>query len=125
MNVTALIEENGATSRDHAVVTLQRLRVLEQLYEQGYQDDIIDMTVQKLLEHQVQKDESQLHQLKTELTKYQQQFGMTSEVFAEKYQAGQMGDDSDVFEWHVLYKMYTRLCEQLKILKAQLGEKQG
>ena len=35
--------------------TLGRLRVLERLYAQGYTDDVVDLTVRKLVEHQVQK----------------------------------------------------------------------
>ena len=122
MSVIAQMKENGAAITSHAAATLQRLRVLEDLYEQGYQDDVVDLTIHKLLEHQIQKDEAQLNSLSGELTKYEQQFSMPSEVFYTKYQAGEMGDDIDVFEWQVFYKMYLRLVEQLTILREHLGE---
>lgn len=96
------IEQNG-------VATLQRLRALEHLYEQGYQDQVVDLTVHKLLERQVQKEEAQLAALAEELTTYEQRFALSSVHFFEKYQAGEMGDDADVFEWQVLYKMHQRL----------------
>ena len=38
--------------------TLGRLRALEQLYAQGYTDEVVDLTVRKLVEHQIQKDEA-------------------------------------------------------------------
>ncbi len=41
------------TSQLHGTATLQRLCALEHLYEQGYQDQVVDLTVHKLLEHQV------------------------------------------------------------------------
>ena len=100
--------------------TLQRLRALEHLYEQGYQDEVVDLTVHKLLEHQVQKEEIQLDELVDELTKYEQRFRMASDVFEQKYQQGAMGDDADIFEWHVLYTMHQRLQSELEFLKAQL-----
>ena len=31
-----------------------------------------------------------------------------------------MGDDMDVFEWNVFYRMYTRLQEQIIYLQKQL-----
>lgn len=101
--------------------TLQRLRALEHLYEQGYQDQVIDLTVHKLLEQQVQKEEAQLADLASELNAYEERFTMSSAHFFEKYQAGEMGDDADVFEWQVLYKMYQRLYNEINFLKAQLA----
>jgi hypothetical protein len=50
------------------------------------------------LNHQVQKDETQLNRLKSDLERYEQQFGMASEIFNAKYQAGELGDDVDIFE---------------------------
>jgi hypothetical protein len=107
-------------SEQTSAATLQRLRALEHLYEQGYQDRVVDLTVQKLLEHQIQKDEAHLTALASELASYEQRFGMASDHFYAKYQTGQMGDNIDVFEWHVLYKMYQNLQDQLQFLKSQL-----
>jgi hypothetical protein len=100
--------------------TLQRLRALTQLYEQGYQDQVVDLTVHKLLEQQVQKEEAQLAELADELASYEARFGMSSEHFFTKYTAGEMGDDADLFEWQVFYKMHQRLANELQFLKAQL-----
>jgi hypothetical protein len=124
MSVLTLAKQNSTATIDNRV-TLQRLRTLEHLYEQGFQDDVIDLTIQKLLEHQVQQDKAQLNQLKLELTKFEQQFGLSSEDFMQQYQAGQMGDDIDVFEWHVLYKMYARLREQLAVFQDNLASSPG
>jgi hypothetical protein len=102
--------------------TLGRLRVLERLYAQGYTDEVVDLTVRKLLEHQVQKDEAQLADLSEDLTRFEQRYAMTSVDFFARYQAGQMGDDADVFEWNALYKMHSRLADAVKILRGQLRE---
>jgi hypothetical protein len=102
--------------------TLGRLRVLERLYAQGYTDEVVDLTVRKLLEHQVQKDEAQLADLSADLARFEQRYGMTSADFFTRYQAGQMGDDADVFEWNSLYKMHTRLADAVMSLRDQLRE---
>jgi hypothetical protein len=100
-------------------VTLRRLRVLEQLYERGYQDEVVDLTVGKLLDRQIQKDESQLASLAADLQVFERQHSMTSEDFDTQYNLGQAGDSADAFEWHTLYKMYGRLAEHLRLLKMQ------
>jgi hypothetical protein len=98
MAATQLANGQNTPIHEDTATTLQRLRALEQLYEHGYQDDIVDLTIYKLLNHQVQKDETQLNRLKSDLERYEQQFGMASEIFNAKYQAGELGDDVDIFE---------------------------
>ena len=102
--------------------TLGRLRVLERLYAQGYADEVVDLTVRKLVEHQVHKDEAQLATLREDLARFEQRYAMSSADFFARYQAGQMGDDADVFEWNALYKMHTRLASAVKSLRGQLRE---
>ena len=102
--------------------TLGRLRVLERLYAQGYTDEVVDLTVRKLVEHQIQKDEAQLADLNGDLARFEQRYGMNSADFYARYQAGQMGDDADVFEWNALYKMHSRLANAVKSLRGQLRE---
>jgi len=102
--------------------TIGRLQALEQLYTQGYQDNVIDLTLRKLLERQVQQDEAQLANLRSDLQRFEQRYGMTSSDFYARYQAGQTGDDLDAFEWNVTYKMYTRLTTSVEVLNSQLRE---
>lgn len=102
--------------------TLGRLRTLERLYTQGYADQVIDLAVRKLLEHQIQKDEAQLAALRADLARFEESYAMKSEDFFARYQAGQMGDDTEVFEWNALYKMHTRLADAVKTLRGQLRE---
>ncbi|MEZ4727131.1 MAG: hypothetical protein R3E79_08375 [Caldilineaceae bacterium] len=50
-------------------------------------------------------ESEQLAESTCELVIYEERFAMSSAHFFEKYQAGEMDDDADVFEWQVLYKM--------------------
>ena len=47
---------------------------------------------------------------------------MTSTDFFGRYQAGEMGDDADVFEWNALYKMHAHLADAVNVLRGQLQE---
>ncbi len=102
--------------------TIGRLQTLERLYTQGYQDEVVDLTLRKLLERQVQKDTTQLAELRADLVRFEQRYGMASADFFTRYQAGQTSDDMDAFEWNVMYKMATRLAGAVDILRAQLQE---
>ena len=61
---------SGATSASSSA-TLRRLRTLERLYEQGYQNVVVDLTMRKLLERQVQEDREQLDELRAELAGFE------------------------------------------------------
>ena len=102
--------------------TIGRLQALERLYMQGYQDEVVDLTLRKLLERQVQKDATQLAELRAELVRFEERYSMTSADFFARYQAGQAGDDMDAFEWNVTYKMYSHLAEAVDTLRVQLRE---
>lgn len=102
--------------------TIGRLRALEQLYAQGYQDSVVDLTLRKLIERQVQQDEAQLADLRKDLLRFEQRYGISSSDFLARYQAGQTGDDEDAFEWSVMYKMYIRLATAVETLRGQLRD---
>lgn len=103
-----------------ADVTLRRLRTLEQLYEQGYHNTVVDLTVRKLLEHQVEVDKEQLGEFQAELARFETQFGMSSAEFYTRYQAGEMGDSTEAFEWQILYQMADRLSTDIELLNREI-----
>lgn len=101
--------------------TLQQLRTLADLYEQGYRDNVVDLTIDKLYQTQLEKEEEQLAELRSELDTYldtyEEQFGLSSEEFYERYQSGLMGDDAEIFEWSAIYAMYRRLRADINKLR--------
>ena len=115
-------QSTSDTEHGRQSATLSRLRTLERLYEQGYQNPLVDMTVRKLLERQVQEDGERLADLNVELARFEAQFGMNSAEFFATYQAGEMGDSADVFEWQALYQMADRLTEEIDTLIGELAE---
>ena len=43
---------------------------------------------------------------------------MTSDLFATKFQGGELGDDETFFRWHALLNMQQHLIQRLAILQA-------
>ena len=54
--------------------------------------------------------EFNLGRYKERLTALERRYGMTSEDFAAKFNAGELGDDADWFEWQYLLDAYHSLC---------------
>ena len=50
------------------------------------------------------------------LTSFEIQHGLSSDVFHEKFQQGQLGDNEDLFEWDALVQMYTRNKQRISLL---------
>jgi hypothetical protein len=47
-----------------------------------------------------------LLELAGELREYEEQYGLASEVFYEKYQRGEMGDEREIMHWAMLYSAF-------------------
>lgn len=47
-----------------------------------------------------------LLELADEIREYEKQYGLDSEVFYEKYQRGEMGDDREIMHWAMLYSSF-------------------
>ncbi len=50
-----------------------------------------------------------LQVLQQDLEELEKKYGINSEAFYERFQAGQMSDEADFMEWNALYKMATNL----------------
>ena len=99
--------------------TLQKIRSLEQIYIKGYEDSFLDNALQKIISHQLSRDQADLQVLQQDLAEMERKYGISSEAFYERFQAGQMSDEADFMEWNALYKMTTKLRNRLGILHGQ------
>jgi hypothetical protein len=97
--------------------TLEKIRSLEQIYIAGYEDSFLDSALHKIISHQLSRDQADLKVLQQDLAELERKYGMRSEEFYERFQAGQMSDEADFMEWNVLYKMATKLQNRLDILQ--------
>ncbi len=98
-------------------MSADRVQVLEKLYEQGQSSDLVDLALEKLFAYELHSSERQLDQLEQDLTEFEHQYGLSSEQFYGKFQAGEIGDAMDSVEWASLFQMAERLRERIGLLK--------
>jgi hypothetical protein len=96
----------------------EKLKTLGELAELGGEDPIIDQTITKLLDYATDRHRKDLEDLAAKLRALEEQFGMTSDLFSQKFQRGELGDDEAFFRWHALVEMQRRVVQRLALLRA-------
>ncbi len=54
----------------------------------------------------------EIARLSEEMRKFEEQYGLSSDEFYAKWENGQLGDDTDFFEWFAYCDTYRRLVEK-------------
>lgn len=98
--------------------TMDRLRSLETLYRRGYQSDVIDRSLAKIIALKRDTARRQFADLQGRLQAFEQQCHMSSEDFYRRFRAGELGDAMDIVEWSVFYKMWESVRTRLEMLEA-------
>src|SRR5262245_31659519 len=96
----------------------EKLKTLGKLAELGGEEPIIDQTITKLLDYATERHREDLEDLATKLRVLEEQFGMTSDLFSQQFQRGELGDDEAFFRWHALLEMRRRVAQRLALLRA-------
>jgi hypothetical protein len=97
---------------------LDQLQVLNTLYQKGYHSDLIEQSIAKIIELECNHTSQQADELRAKLQAYETQYAMTSDTFYEQFNAGQLGDDIDFFEWSAFYDMWKSLQSRLNVLQS-------
>src|ERR671923_2924680 len=96
----------------------EKLKTLRKLVELGGEDPIMDQTITKLLDYATERHRKDLEDLGIKLRALEEQFGMTSDLFSQQFQRGELGDDEAFFRWHALAEMQRRVAQRLALLLA-------
>jgi hypothetical protein len=96
---------------------LRDLERLRQLYVAGFHDTFLDSALRKIIVRQITRDEADLKRVNEALEEFERQYGLTSDEFWQRFQAGQIADTADFMEWNVLCKMRERITSRLRILR--------
>ena len=96
----------------------EKLKTLGELAELGGEDSIMDQTITKLLDDATARHQQDLADLRAKLRALEEQFGMTSDLFSQQFQRGELGDDEAFFRWHALVEMQRRVAQRLALLHA-------
>lgn len=79
---------------------------------------IVENTLNKLIHYQLAKYRENSGQINRELKKFETRYKMTSRRFYEKFEAGELGDSEDFFEWSSLYENILLFRERIDELEA-------
>ena len=101
--------------------TLTQIQSIAQLYQTGYRSNIVDHTIKKLVYMEYAHLETELSDLSARLLNFENQYDLPSEEFYHRFQAGEMGDDADMFEWSAFYQMRLSTQKQLDALRSGLS----
>jgi len=86
--------------------TIKQIQILDKLYQSGYRSNTIDATIDKLIAIERIRIGKEVESLAESLAEFEHRYGLSSKLFFEKFQSGQMGDDADMFEWSAIFQMW-------------------
>jgi hypothetical protein len=78
----------------------------------------VENTLNKLIHYQLAKYRDTIDQLNHELEKFETNYKMASNRFYEKFEAGELGDSGDFFEWSGLYENVLLFRERMNELES-------
>lgn len=97
--------------------TLEKLELLkENCIDQSELDRILGQLLQVILTRYAQK----LSIYNTDIEKFEQKYDLNSNEFEKKFDAGELGDDIDFFEWFGLCQLRQEITLKINKLKQVL-----
>ncbi|MFO1431408.1 MAG: hypothetical protein U1F76_14905 [Candidatus Competibacteraceae bacterium] len=99
--------------------TLDKLQILESFYRQGYQSDVIDRALDKIIALENAQTRQDVAALQVRLEAFERDYQMSSEEFYRRFHAGELGDAADFFEWSAFYDMAQTLRQRLQQLEIE------
>jgi hypothetical protein len=84
-------------------------------------EELADQALTKVIQIETDRLKQEQQRLKTELTKFESIYQMTSEACQQKFEAGELGDAVEFFEWTSIYNIYQRNEHTLRLLEEKLA----
>ena len=75
----------------------------------------------KLFGYEAENCRIQICELEKDLSAFEKQYGMSSDLFYQRFQEGQAGDSMDFIEWASLVQMCQRLRQRIALLNGEHG----
>lgn len=93
---------------------------LELLRDGSRDDNEFDHLLGKLLTVRLNQQQRRLQQYQLDLHAFEQRFDMESSHFYQRFEAGELGDSMDFFEWAGLYELYQEARNKVERLEQTL-----
>ncbi len=97
--------------------TSQKLEVLKKIYAG---EETLNQVVDKLLEVALNQHQLRMEQYARDLQEFERRYNMDSATFYNRFEAGELGDAMEFFEWAGLYELYQSLRAKVQDLEAAL-----
>lgn len=91
--------------------TLKQIHVLWRYAQVHGEDQLLSMTLSKLIESKIDQYSREIEELEEEMRRFERKYDMKSEKFYKSYQRGELGDAMDFHEWFALCDMHRRSFE--------------
>ena len=98
---------------------LDKIHSMERLVQNRLQDEVMIQTVDKLIQYEEKSQREELKRLNEERKMFEKKYNMDSKVFYVKFHKGEIGDETDFFEWDALCEMYEDTLKRLNILEGK------
>ena len=83
-------------------------------------EKLVDQALAKVIEFEIDRLRQEQRRLKAELVHFETSYQMTSEECQRKFDAGELGDAIEFFEWTSLYSIYQQNEHFLRLLEEKL-----
>ncbi len=97
--------------------TLHKLEVLKDTYSDEAE---LDLILGKLLDVTLNQHRLRLERYERDLREFEERYGMESATFYRRFEAGELGDEMDFFEWAGLYELRQDIVEKIQRLELAL-----
>ena len=93
------------------------LQIIDSLYRHGYRSELIDLSLNKIVELEKANTLKHASELQAKLQAYEHQYQMPSDVFYQRFMEGTLGDAIDYFEWSVVYDLWQSVQARMQVLQ--------
>jgi hypothetical protein len=91
---------------------------LELLQDSSIDDQESDQLLGKILAVRLGQQRRRLRQYERDLQEFELRFDMESPLFYRRFEAGELGDSMDYFEWAGLYELHQEIQSKVERLAA-------
>ena len=94
-----------------------KIEVLKNTYSDKAE---LDLILGKLLDVALSQHRLRLKRYEQDLREFEERYGMESATFYRRFEAGELGDAMDFFEWAGLYELYQDIQKKIRRLESAL-----
>jgi hypothetical protein len=98
----------------------ETMRKLEALREAYTDEGELGVVLGKLLDAVLSQFRLRLERYERDLREFETRYGMKTEAFYQRFEAGELGDSMDFFEWAGLYELRQDLIQKIQRLELAL-----